>query len=301
MMKTFKEIQHQQPSSQTNKSFLTITSKMFVSVLAVCTLLIFTGSGFAQEPYKLSVVPQFPALVIHDDWQPLLDYLQETVGVEFELSLQDTIPLFEVDFLEGNPDFIFLNPYHEVMAHQAHGYEPLLSDGSRQLKGILVVAASSDINKVEDLDATTVAFPAPNAFGASLYMRALLANEIGIEISPNYVDTHANSYRHVLIGDAAAGGGVYNTLRKETDDFQSALRVLYETPGVTPHPLAVHPRVPESVREAVINAVLELSESEEGRELLQAIQLKEPVRVSYEEHYQILENYNLEDFIVNAE
>lgn len=274
-------------------------NRLILSLLTA--MLMVSGSASAQERYALSVVPQLPQMVLHDDWQPLLEYLGEKTGVEFELSLQENIPEFEVDFLEGNPDFVFLNPYHTVMAHKAHGYEPVLSDGSRQLKGILVVSAASKIESVEDLDGSTIAFPAPNAFGASLYMRALLANEFGLDITPSYVGTHANAYRHVLLGEAAAAGGVYNTLRKESEDFQAALRVLYETPGVTPHPLAVHPRVPVAVREAVINAVLELKETEAGRAMLEAVQLKEPVQVSYEGQFKILDEYHLEDFVVLAD
>ncbi|ASJ71909.1 phosphate/phosphite/phosphonate ABC transporter substrate-binding protein [Granulosicoccus antarcticus] len=260
-----------------------------------------SGMSFAQERYIISVVPQLPQAVLHDDWQPLLEYLNDKLGVEIELSLQDSIPLFEIDFLEANPDFVFLNPYHEVMAHKAHGYEPILSDSSRQLKGILVVPVASEIESVADLDGATIAFPAPNAFGASLYMRALLANEIGIDITASYVGTHANSYRHALLGEAAAGGGVNNTLLKEAEGFQAALRVIYETPGVTPHPLAVHPRVPAEIRDGVVDAVLELRETEAGREMLKAVQLAEPMRVTYKDHYQILEDLQLENFVVVAD
>lgn len=276
-----------------------VRRNVLVSILAA--VISSSGSALAQEHYSLSVVPQLPRLVLHDDWQPLLEYLNDKTGAEFVLSLQDSIPLFELDFLEGNPDFVFLNPYHAVMAHKAHDYEPILSDGSRQLKGILVVPVASDIESVEDLDGKTVAFPAPNAFGASLYMRALLANDFGINITASYVGTHANAYRHALLGEAAAGGGVNNTLRKESEDFQAALRILYETPGVTPHPLAVHPRVPADIRNAVITAILELSETEAGRAMLKAVQLEEPMKVSYAGQYEILEGFHLEDFVVVAD
>jgi len=251
----------------------------------------------SQERFTLSVVPQVSTLDIYEDWQPLVDYLSESVGVEFELVLQDTVPLFEVEFMEARPDFLFLSPYHLVMAHQAQGYTPVLADASRQLKGILVVPTNSQFTKIEELHNKTIAFPAPNAFGASLYLRAYL-NDVGVYIKANYVGTHANAYRHALLGEAAAGGGVYATLNKESEAFQAAVRVLYETPGVTPHPLTVHPRVPEQVREAVIRGLLELSQTEEGRQLLEAVQLKEPMQVTYEEHYQMLENYDLEDYVV---
>lgn len=270
-------------------------------LLVAAAIAMMSGPGAAQERYTFAVVPQLPALVLHEDWQPLLEYLSSKLGVEFELSLQDSIPLFELDFLAGNPDFVFLNPYHEVMAHKAQGYEPLLSDSSRKLKGILVVPVASDIQSVDDLDGQVVAFPAPNAFGASLYMRALLANDIGITITPSYVGTHANSYRHALLGDAAAGGGVHNTFLKESPDLQAALRVLYETPGVTPHPLAIHPRVPTPLREAVVNAIVDLADTQEGRDILSNVQLTEPVEVSYEQDYRVLEELRLEDFVVIAD
>ena len=274
-------------------------NRFVLSVLAA--FLMTSGTGLAQERYTLSVVPQLPPLVLHDDWQPLLEYLEEDTGFEFELSLQESIPLFELNFLDEKPDFVFLNPYHAVMAYKSHGYEPVLSDGSRQLKGILVVPVASEIESVDELDGKTVAFPAPNAFGASLYMRALLANEFGLDITASYVGTHANSYRHALLGEAAAAGGVYNTFHKESEDFQAALRVLYETPGVTAHPLAVHPRVPASVQAAVIDAIMKLKESDAGLAMLEAVQLKDPIPVSYEGQFQILDEYHLEDFVVIAD
>lgn len=261
-------------------------------------------SARAQESYTISVLPQSATSVIYQDWQPFIDYLNANSDLTFELSVQDSLQDFELGFLEAKPDFVFLSPYHMVMAFQEHGYIPLLSDASRQLKGILLVPKASELSHIEELHNKTVAFPAPNSFGASLYLRAYL-DDVGIYVKPTYVGTHANAYRHAMLGEAAAAGGVYSTFHKESGAFRAAMRVLYETPGVTPHPLAVHPRVPEQVREAVVSAVLELSqsevesevESENGPKLLQAIQLTEPMQVNYEEHYQFLENYNLEEFV----
>jgi len=255
--------------------------------------------AFTQaQTYLVSVVPQFPRLVLYEDWQPLLNYLTEETGYTFELDVKDSIPDFETSFLAGEPDFAFMNPYHMVMAKQAEAYEPLLSDASRQLKGILIVSQSGPYQTVQDLNGQTLVFPSPNAFGASLYMRALLKESEGIEFSSSYVDTHSNAYRHVLHRQAAAGGGVQNTLNKEPEALQEQLHVLYETPGVTPHPLAVHPRVSADVQTAVKEAILRLRDSEAGLELLVAVQLREVFEVSYEEHFAFLEDLNLENYLV---
>ncbi len=229
---------------------------------------------------------------------PLLSYLTEETGYAFELEVKDSIPDFETSFLAGEPDFAFMNPYHMVMAKKAQGYLPLLSDASRQLKGILVVSNSGPFQSLQDLNGQNLVFPAPNAFGASLYMRALLKETEGIAFSSIYVDTHSNVYRHILHGQAAAGGGVQNTLNKEPDALKEQLHVLYETPGVTPHPLAVHLRVPEEVQTAVKKAILRLRDSEAGLELLTSVQLSEAFEVSYEEHFAFLEDLNLEEYLV---
>lgn len=268
-------------------------------VLIVAVVLVASLAGAQSDrAYTISIVPQFPTLVLAERWQPLLNELERQLDVRFEMVLAPTIPEFEAGFLAGAYDFAFMNPYHVVMAHEAQGYEPLVSDASRELKGILVVRADGPLESVAELDGTTIAFPAPNAFGASLYMRALLTNVEGIDFTPAYVETHGNSYRHALLGRASAGGGVRNTLRAEPDGFQDQVRVLYETPGVTPHPLTAHPDVPAALQQELTSTLLRLAESEDGRALLDAVQLAEPFAADYEEHYAPLVDLRLDAFVV---
>ncbi len=118
--------------------------------------------------------------------------------------------------LNGEPDVVYRNPYHAVMAKKAAGYTPILRDDATRLAGILVVRKDSPITRVEQLDGATLAFPAPNAFGASLDMRALLTNELKIHFKPEYVTTHSNVFRHVISGRAQAGGAIRQTLAQET-------------------------------------------------------------------------------------
>ena len=190
-----------------------------------------------------------------------------------------------------------LNPYHLVMARARQGYEPLLTDSSSLLTGILVVKADNPITSIKQLDGAKIAFPAPNAFAASLLLRALLA-ERGIRIEPIFVKSHSNVYRAVVVGDAVAGGAVNHTLMREPQELRDQLRVLFTTPGFAPHPLAAHPRVPVAVREAVSEAVLNLSQDESGRRLLKDAQLTQPIKADYDRDYRPLEKLGLEKFVV---
>lgn len=264
--------------------------------LLTCTM----AQGDAGKPsYTLAVVPQFRAEEIHRSWTPVLERLKAETGVSLTLSIAPGIPQFEETLLAGEPDFAYMNPYHQVMAMRTHDYIPLVRD-SQLLTGILVVRKDDPVKSVKELDGKEIAFPAPNAFGASLWMRALLAEQEKIRIVPVYVKTHSNAYRHVAIGKAAAAGGVNHTLADEPEELRATLRVLLETPGVPPHPLSAHPRVPENVRRAISEALLGLAKDAAGQLLLKEIQLSAPLRADYARDYRPLEKYGLDKYVVRA-
>ncbi len=262
------------------------------------------GAGLvhAQESrnaYTVAVVPQFPAADVHRDWSPLLEQLGRTLGIGLRLQVAPSIPRFESEVLAGGPDFVYLNPYHQVMAARAQGYQPLVR-GRTLLTGILVVRRDDPIRSVKELDGKTLAFPAPNAFGASLWMRALLAEREQIRITPNYVQTHGNVYRQVIRGVCAAGGGVNHTLTQEPPEVRAELRVLMETPGVAPHPLSAHPRVGAALARAMGDAMISLAATAEGRSLFQAVEMDGLTRADYRRDYHPLEAYGLDRYVVAA-
>lgn len=251
----------------------------------------------ARAPLVVAVVPQFPAAALNRDWGPLLDQLARSVGAEFRLLLQPTIPRFEVDVLSGAADLAYLNPYHQVMAHRDQGYLPLVRSGV-PLSGLLVVRKDDPIRSVKELEGRQLAFPAPNAFGASLWMRALLTEREKVRFTPAYVQTHGNVYRQVLTGQAAAGGGVNHTLTQERPEVRDALRVLFETPAVPAHPISAHPRLDAGLRRAITDALVELARQPEGQALLRAVEIEGLVRADHARDYRPLEAYRLDQYVV---
>lgn len=253
----------------------------------------------AATELSFSVVPQYAARQVFSDWTPLLKKVGEIAGVEFKLRFYDSIPMFEAGFVKGEPDLAYMNPYHLVMANKAAGYKPIVRDNKARLSGILVVRKDSPIKDMSQLSGKTVAFPAPNAFGASLYMRALLARQFKVDIQPTYVKTHPNVYRHVLLGQAAAGGGVERTFNDERDEVKSQLRVLYKTPEVFPHPVAVHPRVGQALAKRIQDAFLSLAEDPANAALFKTVLIPVPAAAQLSE-YMVLESLELDTFVVNA-
>lgn len=257
------------------------------------------GLSYAQSPTKYSfwVVPQFSAIELSKDWGPLLQRLSKDTGAELELKLATTIPRFEQEFLKGVPDFAYMNPYHAVMAKSSQGYVPLVRD-AKPLSGILLTRKDGPYQNLKSLQGKAIAFPAPNAFGASLYMRALLAEQEGIQIEPRYLKTHSNVYRNVLRNEVAGGGSVNAAFNDELPEVRDQLQIIFKTPEQASHPISAHPRVPDAFKKKLTQALLDLTKDEAGRNLLHGIRTTTPVPANYERDYQSLDKLNLKKYLV---
>lgn len=87
------------------------------------------------------------------------------------------------------------------------------------------------------------------------------------------------------------------TLEKQSASVQSSLRIIYETPETSPHPVAAHARVPVAVRERIKEALFDMRNSEQGRALLKGVLLSEPVAADYSRDYAPLKSLNVEKYI----
>lgn len=261
------------------------------------------GASFLTQAanYTLAVVPQASPAETYRRWAPFAEQLQRSTGQHLQLRVYCTFDEFETDLVNGRVDFAYMNPYHFLLARKAQGYLPLVRDGARLLSGLLLVRSDSPLKSVKELNGKAIGFPNPNAFAASLYMRALLQEKANIRFTSRYFGTHGNVYRHVILGSVTAGAGVNVTLARERPETSAELRVVYETPGTAPHPLCAHPRIPVELREAIIRAVLEAGKNENGRTLLKRIDILQPVRADYARDYQPLEQLDLQKYIVQTE
>ncbi|MEW5768860.1 MAG: phosphate/phosphite/phosphonate ABC transporter substrate-binding protein [Pseudomonadota bacterium] len=264
--------------------------------LGIACIALAAGDAGAARTYTLAIVPQYTAVDIGMRWAPVIERIRAETGIELQLHTTPSIPAFEAEMLKGIPDFAFMNPYHMVMAAKAQGYRPLVRS-TQALSGILVVARNGPAKRLEDLNGATLAMPAPNAFGASLYMRALLSEKERLRYRTAYVGTHQNVYRHVLLGEALAGGGVEATLEKEPAAVREQLAILYRTPGTASHPLAAHPRIPAGDVEQVVAALRSMTHDAAGRALLARVELDDAAPADYARDYAPLLELRLDRYV----
>jgi phosphonate transport system substrate-binding protein len=238
--------------------------------------------------YTFGVVPQYEQRKIFHIWRPILNELEARTNIKIKMEGTAKIPDFTRKFLQGKFDFAYMNPYHMMQAVDTQGYIPLVRDGGRSLKGIIVVHKDSSITSIKNLPKLKFAFPSANALGASLLIKAELVKR-NLQYTPGYVQTHSSVYLHVAKKLYPIGGGVLSTLTAQKQQIKNSLRVIFETPSVPPHPISAHPRVPKEIRIKVKNALLEMSKSKHFQKYLKKIPIKKMIPAKIEEYIKLRE------------
>ncbi|MEC7284650.1 MAG: phosphate/phosphite/phosphonate ABC transporter substrate-binding protein [Pseudomonadota bacterium] len=210
------------------------------------------------KPLTFAVVPQQSAKKMAETWQPLIDYVSNYTGFEIDFKTAKDIPTFEANLADGKYDIAYMNPYHFVVFNESAGYRALARQRDKEIRGLLVVHKDSPIRSLEDLSGAEVAFPAPAAFAATIITSAHLRMK-NIAFVPRYVNSHDSVYLAVQRGFFNAGGGIVRTLNSSPDDVKQELRVLWKSKGYTPHAIATHPNMALADRQAILNALLALS------------------------------------------
>jgi phosphonate transport system substrate-binding protein len=219
------------------------------------------------------IVPQQSAGKLARLWTPVFEHLSKTTGYHIEFKTAPDIPEFERRLAAGEYDLAYMNPYHYTTFHQQPGYQAIAREKDKQLYGILVVRADSPYLKPDELAGQTLAFPSPAAFAASIVARAYLQNQ-SIPFEAQYVSSHDSVYRSVARGLYAAGGGVMRTFNSTEDRIREQLRVLWVSPGYTPHAFAAHPRLDSTVVDTIQAAMVQLDQTAAGRTLLGNLSIK---------------------------
>jgi phosphonate transport system substrate-binding protein len=224
----------------------------------------------SEKIYTFAVVPQQSIAELAEEWLPFVNWLSTKTGIKLRFVTAPDIPTFEHKLNQGEYDIAYMNPYHYITFHEEPGYQAIAKEKDHLLRGLIVVRKDSDISDIKDLNQKTVVFPAPNAFAASILTRAAL-NDAGVHANSKFVTSHSSVYLNVAQGKYPAGGGIGRTFYMLDDAIRDQLRILWVTPTYTPHTIAVSASVPSSVTARLQQAMIDMSNDPNGKQLLKAI------------------------------
>ena len=257
--------------------------KLLINFLAIAyiTCVISLPDAMATEvsqaeqhrPLVFGVVPQQSPSKLARKWLPLLKFISENTGVELKFATAPDIPTFEKRLAQGDYDIAYMNPYHYVVLSENNGFNALVHERDKAIKGIIVAVKASKLNQLDDLSNQTIAFPAPAAFAATLIPKAILTQK-NINFESKFVDSHDEVYRNIAAGRFVAGGGIMQTFNALPDYFRKQLKIIWISQGYTPHAIATHPRVNDDVRKKLLAGFLAVEKSDRSAELLSPLLMK---------------------------
>ncbi len=245
-----------------------------------------------NHPYRVGIVPQQSASVLARVWIPVLQYLEAQTGLKLQFQTAKDIPTFEDRVFAQEYDLAYMNPYHYVVFSEKPGYRAFAKERNKSITGLIVVRKDSEVQDLSALNGTTLAFPSPGAFAASVLPRANLT-QMGIDFQPQYVSSHDSVYKAVAKGLFPAGGGILRTFRNMPDDIQSELRVLWETRQYTPHAFAFRPGMANDDVQRLQAAMVAMHQNPEGRALLDTLGFKNGLEAAADAQWDDIRSLNI--------
>lgn len=228
---------------------------------------------YAKTTLTFAVVPQQSASKLAKLWGPIIADISEQTGLSINFATAPDIPTFEQRLAKGEYDIAYMNPYHFVVFNKNPGYQAVAKARDKRIKGIIVVAKNGQINNFQQLNNTTLAFPAPAAFAATILTQSDLKKK-HVSFTPKYVSSHDSVYRTVAKGIYPAGGGVLRTFNNMEEAVREQLTILHTTQGYTPHAIAIHPDIDQKTVAKLQAALVSLEQTEQGKVLLKNIKIK---------------------------
>ena len=184
-----------------------------------------------------------------------------------------------------------MGPAPYVQLTDECGPVPLLaafeSNGSRAFKGIIAVRKESKINNLLELKGKKIAFGPPPSTMSNIVPRFMLL-QAGVRVDQlgkvEYMTNHENIALGVLAGGFDAGAMKEDIFRQYEPQ---GLRALAISDPVPDHLFVARPGLANGTVDTLRHTLLSLHETEEGRQILAAIQssltvLVPPVDTDYD-------------------
>ncbi|MFQ5612009.1 MAG: phosphate/phosphite/phosphonate ABC transporter substrate-binding protein, partial [Anaerolineae bacterium] len=193
----------------------------------------------------------------------------------------------------GNAQIGWLNTFGYVLANEKYGVDVALATvrfGSTSYKGQIITRNDSGITSIADLAGKTFCRPDPLSTSGWIIPSITLAAEgLDPESDIEVVDvgSHNNVVTAVYNGECDAGATFVDARRSVEDDIpdvKEVVVVIRESADIPNDTVSFSTDVPGDVRENVVNALLDIAQSEEGQaalEQLYEIAGLEPVEDSF--------------------
>ncbi len=185
----------------------------------------------------------------------------------------------------GDVDIFFESPYGAIQAYEQAGAVPILrrwKKGVSEYYSVIVVSASSSIDSIEELQGKIIAFEdigstsgyfLPKSFlEENQYQLSAKTDESSSvsadEIGYIFTGSPENSLALLVVNKIDAMALQAGDFEDLSEEQREELRIIGQTAAVPRHIVLVSPQMPDALRDAVRDILINMENSEEGLEVL---------------------------------
>lgn len=235
------------------------------------------GIGTEERPFVFAFVPSGDADVILASGEAIVEVLAEKTGLVFEASVPTSYVGAVEALCAGEADAVALNTFSYIIASERGCAEVSLVSvrfGSPTYAGQLVAGADTGIESVEDLAGKT--FCRPDPFSTSGWIiPSITMRAAGLDPENDLAEIvdaggHDGVVRAIYDGDCDAGS-TFVDARSGIDGYEDApdrVLVIETSPPIPNDNVSFATDVPEAIREAVTDALVDMTANEEELAIL---------------------------------
>ena len=225
-----------------------------------------------QETVRFGVLPRDNPIIAYERYQPLIDYLSNSVGVQVELHLEKSYPDVVNKLGQGQMSFALLGPLTYLDAYKRFDAPPIAKSktdrGEVFYRSVIVTDLDGSIKEVSQLVDKKFAFAALWSTSGNLIPRYMLA-WAGIHLD------NLDSYHHYNYHDTVAkkviskefdAGAIRLSTAKRYEPY--GLNIIATSEPIPTGPVVVSPHTPYHIVQKVQMALLGMAEDDAGRKVL---------------------------------
>ncbi|MFZ5917105.1 MAG: phosphate/phosphite/phosphonate ABC transporter substrate-binding protein [Chloroflexota bacterium] len=237
--------------------------------------------GTEDNPIVMSFVPSGDTQEIIASGDKLAEMISEKTGLVVKAEVGTDFAATREAMGAGKAHIGWLNTFNYVLANEKYGVEVgLVTErfGATTYVGQFNVRADSGITKLEDIKGKVMCWVDPNSTSGYIIPRIMLKAN-GIDPDKDFSKTvesgsHNNSVTAVYNGDCDVGvsyADARSSIEKDFPDVKEKVVVLATTTQIPNDSVSFIKDFDAEMRDKIVNALLEIAQSDEGKEALNTL------------------------------
>lgn len=232
-----------------------------------------------EETLVLGVAPYLSANQIMEQFSPLREYIEETLGQKLTLISAPDVMSFVDRTSKGEYDLILTGPHMGRFAQQRDGWQNV-AQSSQKIATILLVRHTSKIQRLEDFRGKKMAIGARHSITYLLAEETLAEKEIvlGKDVEVVGTATFSNVVQSVLLGETDIGAiptMLWDNWKQNNAEQCHQLRIIYRTEPTTPFILVMaNPKTGQATIRRLTDSLARFKDTPNGTLFFQKTQLE---------------------------